>query len=488
MNKIKLFKEMQIAKTDPRLFSSFLEQMGRAIYTGIYEPNHPAADGNGFRTDVLELVKELNVEYVRYPGGNFVSGYNWRDGVGPKEERPRKLDLAWRSLETNEIGINEFKDWSDLAETKIMGAINLGTGTVRDAAEMIEYTNHPGGTDLAEMRKDHGWENPHNIDLWCLGNEMDGDWQIGQMSPEDYGKKAREAGKIMKLVDPTIETVVVGSSSPEQPLYPAWDRKVLEETFDYVDYISMHRYYWNEGNDQDFVACHKDFNDFIKTMGAVADYVKALKRSDKDIYLSVDEWNIWYLNEVVLKDWEQGPEILEDNYSYLDSLAFSSMMITLLNNADRVKIACLAQLVNVIAPIFTVPGGIAFKQTIYYPFYYFTNYGRGTVLNAYKTHETIKTKYSDETEAVISSIVLSEDETELNVFVLNTDLTNGHTIDIDFSDFGDVEFIEQFELHETDLTLSNTAENPEAVKPRSLKEVKTDLEPGSFTLIRYSLK
>ncbi len=488
MNKIKLFKEMQIAKTDPRLFSSFLEQMGRAIYTGIYEPNHPSADENGFRTDVLELVKELNVEYVRYPGGNFVSGYNWQDGIGPKEKRPRKLDLAWRSLETNEIGINEFKDWSDLADTKIMGAINLGTGTVRDAAEMIEYTNHPGGTDLSELRKQHGWENPHNIDLWCLGNEMDGDWQIGQMSPEDYGKKAREAGKIMKLVDPSIETVVVGSSSPEQPLYPAWDRKVLEETFDYVDYISMHRYYWNEGNDQDFVACHKDFNDFIKTMGAVADYVKALKRSDKDIYLSVDEWNIWYLNEVVLKDWEQGPEILEDNYSYLDSLAFSSMMITLLNNADRVKIACLAQLVNVIAPIFTVPGGIAFKQTIYYPFYYFTNYGRGTVLNAYKTNETIKTKYSDETEAVISSIVLSEDESELNVFVLNTDLTNGHTIDIDFSDFGQVEFIEQFELHETDLKLSNTADNPQAVKPKVLSELKSSLEAGSFTLIRFKVK
>lgn len=488
MNKIKLFKEMQIAKTDPRLFSSFLEQMGRAIYTGIYEPNHPSADENGFRTDVLELVKELNVEYVRYPGGNFVSGYNWRDGIGPKEQRPRKLDLAWRSLETNEIGINEFKDWSDLAQTKIMGAINLGTGTVQDAAEIIEYTNHPGGTDLSDMRKEHGWENPHNIDLWCLGNEMDGDWQIGQMSPEDYGKKAREAGKVMKLVDPTIETVVVGSSSPEQPLYPAWDRKVLEETFDYVDYISMHRYYWNEGNDQDFVACHKDFNDFIKTMGAVADYVKALKRSDKDIYLSVDEWNIWYLNEVVLKDWEQGPEILEDNYSYLDSLAFSSMMITLLNNADRVKIACLAQLVNVIAPIFTVPGGIAFKQTIYYPFYYFTNYGRGTVLNAYKTNETIKTKYSDETEAVISSIIHDEDKGELNIFVLNTDLSNGHTIDLDFADFGDVEFIEQFEMYETDLKLSNTPDNPNAVEPKVLTALKTDLNPGSFTLIRFKVK
>ncbi len=488
MNKIKLFKEMEISKTDPRLFSSFVEHMGRAINTGIYEPTHPLADENGFRKDVVDLVKDLNIEYVRYPGGNFVSGYNWRDGIGPKEHRARKLDLAWRSLETNEIGINEFKDWTELVDTKVMGAINLGTGTVRDAAEIIEYTNHPQGTDLSDMRREHGWDKPHNIDLWCLGNEMDGEWQIGQLSPEDYGKKAREAGKVMKLVDPNIETVVGGSSSPKQPQYPAWDRKVLEETFDYVDYISMHRYYWNEGNDQDFVACHKDFNEFIKTMGAVIDYVKALKRSKKDIYLSVDEWNIWYLNDVKLKDWENAPRILEDNYSFLDLLAFSGMVITLLNNSDRVKIACLAQLVNVIAPIFTVPNGIAFKQTIYYPFYYFTNYGRGTVLNTYNTSETIKTKYGDDTEAIISSTIFDEQKKEINLFILNTDLNNNHQIDLDFTDFGDVEFIEQYELYESNVHLSNTAENPEAVQAKLLTELKTTLESGSFTLIRYKLK
>lgn len=488
MNKIKLFKEMQIAETDPRLFSSFLEHLGRAIYTGIYEPEHPTANKDGFRKDVLELVKELNVEYVRYPGGNFVSGYDWKDGIGPKEKRPKKLDLAWRTVESNEFGINEFKDWSTLANTKIMGAVNLGTGSIKDAAEMVEYTNHPSGTDLSSLRKQHGWELPHKIDLWCLGNEMDGDWQIGHLSAEDYGKKAREAGKIMKLVDPNIETVLVGSSNPMQPSFPEWDRKVLEYAFDQVDYISLHRYYWNEGNDQDFVASHVDFDRFIKTVASTVDYVKAVKRSDKKIYLSVDEWNIWYLNEVELKDWEQAPMILEDNYSMLDALAFSGLIITLLNNADRVKIACLAQLVNVIAPIFTVPGGIAFKQTIYYPFYYFTNYGRGKVLNPYKTSELINTKYSEETEAVVSTSVLNEEKSELNIFVLNSDLKNKHEIDLDFTDFGEVQFIEQFELHNTNLKGTNTPDNPDAIVPKKLENLKTNLEAGSFTLIRFSLK
>lgn len=487
MNKIKLFREMQIAETDPRLFSSFLEHLGRAIYTGIYEPDHPTANEDGFRMDVLELVKELNVEYVRYPGGNFVSGYDWKDGIGPKESRPKKLDLAWRTLETNEFGINEFKDWSDLAETKVMGAVNLGTGTIKDAAEMIEYTNHPSGTDLAELRKEHGWKLPHDIDLWCLGNEMDGDWQIGHLSAEDYGKKAREAGKIMKLVDPNIETVLVGSSNPMQPTFPQWDREVLEHAFEQVDYISLHRYYWNEGSDQDFIASYVDFNNFIKTVASTVDYVKAVKRSDKDIYLSVDEWNIWYLNEVELKDWEQAPKILEDNYSVLDALAFSGLVITLLNNADRVKIACLAQLVNVIAPIFTVPGGIAFKQTIYYPFYYFTNFGRGKVLNTFNRVNTIETKYQQQTDAVISAAVFDEEKSELNIFVLNADLKNNQELSLDFSDFGDIEFMEQYILHDS-LEKTNTKDNPNAVIPQVVKQVELELKPGTFTVLRYKLK
>lgn len=255
---INVLKALPVGQTDPRLFSSFLEHLGRAIYGGIYEPGHPQADEHGFRQDVLDLIKPLNLSHIRYPGGNFVSGYRWQDGVG--KHRPRRLDLAWRSLETNEIGLNEFKIWSDLAGTQIMEAVNLGTGAPEDAAQLVEYCNFPGGTTLSDWRHQHGFPLPHNIKLWCLGNEMDGEWQIGHLSAEDYGKKAREAAKMMKWVDPELELVVVGSSSPLLASFPEWDRQVMELTYEQVDYISLHRYYWNEGNDQDFIASHADFS------------------------------------------------------------------------------------------------------------------------------------------------------------------------------------------------------------------------------------
>lgn len=484
MNKIKIFKDMVIAETDPRLFSSFLEHLGRAIYDGIYEPLHENADQNGFRKDVIDLVKDLNIEYVRYPGGNFVSNYDWKDGIG--ENRPTRLELAWKSVETNEFGINEFMNWSKLTDTKAMAAINLGTGSIKDAAEMIEYLNHPGGTYWSDLRKEHGFEKPHDIKLWCLGNEMDGDWQVGQLSALEYGKKAREASKIMKLVDSSIETVVVGSSNTMQKTFPEWDRVVLEETYENVDYLAIHRYYWNEGVDQDFIVSHYDFNNFIQTMKSTINYVKAYKRSDKDIFISVDEWNIWYLNDVKLKDWEQAPKILEDNYSVLDALTFSGLIITLLNNADIVKIACLAQLVNVIAPIFTEKNGIAFKQTIYYPYYYFSKYGRGKVLNTYNQSNKIKTKYSDETNAIISSVVLNDKD--INIFILNSDLKQSQTVLLDLSEVGDVEFIEQFILHDEDLAITNSVKKPDNVVPARKLELETVLEPGTFTLIRYKIK
>ncbi len=483
MNNITIDHYRVIAETDKRLFSSFLEQMGRAIYTGIYEPSHERANSDGFREDVLELVQDLNLEYVRYPGGNFVSGYNWRDGIG--ENRPTRLDLAWKTTESNEIGINEFVNWTKQANTKVMGACNLGTGTVRDAIELIEYTNHPCGTTLSDLRCEHGYRMPHAIDLWCIGNEMDGDWQIGQLSAEDYGKKAREVSKTMKLVDDTIQTVAVGSSSPEQPGYPAWDRVVLEETFDYVDYISLHRYYWNEGNKLDFITSFQDFDDFIKTMAATVKYVKALKRSNKDIYLSVDEWNIWYLNEVELKDWEKTPEILEDQYSFLDALAFSGLTITLLNNSDVVKIACLAQLVNVIAPIVTVPGGICYKQTTYYPFYFFSKYGRGEVLDTLNSVVNIKTKHAEQTPLIHSASVYNKDDNELNIFILNTDLENDQELELVFNNFNNVEFIESYSLESNDLTAKNTDLEPNNVVPIHNLEEEKVLRKASFKLMRY---
>lgn len=460
MNRLRVYNSKK-NKVDNRLFGSFLEHMGRAIYGGIYEPDHPKADENGFRKDVLELVKELNVSVVRYPGGNFLSGYDWKDGIG--EDRPRRLDLAWRTIETNEFGLDEFMKWAKKAKVEPMLAVNMGTGTPKDAAEMVEYTNFPKGTALSDSRRKNGQDAPYNVKLWCVGNEMDGPWQVGQLSAEDYGKKARESAKMMKLVDNKIETVVVGSSSSEMDTFPMWDRTVLEHSYEYADYISMHRYFENLGDDFNFLTSFVNMDSFIQKIKATADYVKAVKRSDKTMYMSFDEWNVWYLKKVELKEWEIAPTILEDRYSLLDALVFGGMTITLLKNSDRVKVACLAQLVNVIGPIFTEKGGAAIRQTIFYPFKDFSTYGRGSVLNSYQEGEKFKSIHGEGFK-VESVAILNEKETEITVFALNVNMESSEILNLEF-DYN-IEFIEQKVLDGNDLNAINTFENPHAVKPR----------------------
>ena len=227
------FKKSEI---DSRIYSSFVEHMGRVVYTGIYEPNHPTADKDGFRQDVLEKVKELGITMVRYPGGNFVSNYDWKDGVGPKEERPKRLELAWRAVETNEVGINEFMRWAKKAGVEPICAVNLGTKGIENAASFLEYCNMPAGTMYSDMRVKHGVSEPYKVKLWCLGNEMDGDWQIGHKTADEYGRLAEETAKAMKLIDENIELVVCGSAKSDMPTYPEWEATVLEHVYENVDY------------------------------------------------------------------------------------------------------------------------------------------------------------------------------------------------------------------------------------------------------------
>lgn len=481
--KLHVEKDFEISHTDDRLFSSFLEHLGRAIYTGIYEPGHPEADEDGFRSDVLKLVRELKVDHVRYPGGNFLSGYDWKDGIGPKKDRPRRLDLAWKTIESNQFGIDEFYDWSRKAGTKIMASVNMGTGTPKDAGEMVEYCNFPGGTYWSDLRAKNGHKDPMNISLWCIGNEMDASWQICHLDADDYGKKAREAAKIMKWVDPSIEVVVCGSSSCDMPTFPEWDRKVMEYTYDNADYISMHRYYENQGNDLDFLASFVDMNSFIHTLAATADYVKAEKRGTKDFKFSFDEWNVWYQSKDEPHDWMEAPSILEDNYSLLDALVFSGLGMTLLNHADRVKIACLAQLVNVIAPISTQKGGIAIRQTIFYPFRYLSQYGRGTVLQPVVKTPKIETKHGD-TPLLYTTAVHGDDDT-VTLFCLNIG-DEEMKVDIDLASFGSLTMTEHLCLDGDDLNAKNTFENPNCVVPREIAPVSGTFETCSVLLPKQS--
>lgn len=461
-------KDYSIANTDPRLFGSFIEHLGRAVYTGIYEPGHPTADEQGFRKDVLEVVRQLKVPIIRYPGGNFVSGYNWMDGIGPVAGRPKRLDLAWKSIETNEIGIDEFVDWCKKADSQVMEAVNLGTGTPADAGNLVEYCNHPSGTYWSDLRRANGHDQPHNIKVWCLGNEMDGPWQIGHLSAEDYGKKALEAAKIMRWVDPKIELVACGSSHTAMPTFPEWDRTVLEFLYDQVDYISLHRYYGHNdvGTIGDFLASFVDMDNFIHTITATVDYVKTQKRSKKTIQLSFDEWNVWAFRDTGFETWEHAKPRLEQIYNLADALVCGGMLCSLVNHADRIKIACLAQLVNAIAPIYTRPGGAVIKQTIFYPFQQMSQYGRGNVLKPLITCPKYDSKVYGEVPVLQMAVVLNQEMDEISVFILNCDQEDIE-ISMDFRSFGFIKPIEHMVLYGEDLSASNSFEEPEKVKPKS---------------------
>lgn len=417
-------KQQKIGKISKNLFGSFIEHMGRAIYTGIYEPGHPLADEDGFRQDVIALVKELQVPLVRYPGGNFVSGYRWRDGIGPRESRPRRLELAWRSIETNQVGMDDFALWAEKVGCDVMPAVNLGTGQPQDAADLVEYCNFQGGTELSDLRRKNGKENPYGFQYWCIGNEMDGDWQMCHMTSQEYGRKAHETIKMMKWIDPSIKVTVAGSSGVSNKTYPEWDRIVLEHTYDEADYLSLHQYYgFNPQSDRevDYLHAYLDLEDFIHSIISTADYVKAYKRSKKTMMLALDEWNIWHMHlpNPPGSDWSIAPSLLENSYDVKDALLFSGLMMTMMHHADRIKIGCLAQLVNVIAPIMTRPGGGILRQTIFYPYQAACFYAKGISLQTNIICEKVETKYGD-APLLCCAAAYQEETGELNLFLLNT--------------------------------------------------------------------
>jgi alpha-L-arabinofuranosidase len=490
--KIFLDKEFVIGEVDRRLFGSFIEHLGRAVYGGIYEPGHPRADARGFRLDVLELVRELKLPIVRYPGGNFVSSFNWEDSVGPVDRRPRRLDLAWKSVEPNSFGLGEFMRWAEEAGTETMMAINLGTRGIDAARSLVEYCNHPGGSYWSDLRKSHGSPKPFGIKLWCLGNEMDGPWQVGQKTPDEYGRIAYETAKALKLFDPSLELVACGSSNGRMPTFPQWEATVLEHCYDSVDYISLHHYFKNHEDDLPaFLASSIGMDRFIDSVAAACDFVKAKKRSKKPMYLSFDEWNVWYHSDEAdrkSEPWQVGPRLLEDVYTMEDALVVGCLLNSLLRHADRVKIACLAQLVNVIAPIMTENGGAAWRQTIYWPFLFASKYGRGTSMAlridtpAYESRDFGEAPYLD------ASAVLSEDGSSLSLFCVNRS-REPMELELAAAGFEGLALEEKIELCHEDLKATNSAEAPDTVAPRRAPASgAARLAPCSYAVLRYSAK
>ncbi|WNS43118.1 alpha-N-arabinofuranosidase [Paenibacillus sp. MMS20-IR301] len=482
-------KAYRLAEVDPRLYSSFIEHLGRAVYGGIYDPEHPEADPSGFRRDVAGMIRDIGVPLIRYPGGNFVSGYNWEDGVGPVEDRPSRLELAWRSLEPNTVGTNEFIEWARGVGADVMMAVNLGTRGVDAARHLLEYCNHPGGTYYSDLRAAHGYKEPHRIKTWCLGNEMDGPWQIGQKTAAEYGRLASETAKAMRLVDPEIELVACGSSFRSMPTYAEWEAEVLDHTYEQVDYLSLHTYYGNAENDTaNYLARSLDMDHFIREIIAVCDYIKAKKRSRKTLHLSFDEWNVWFHtleSDKQVAPWQFAPELLEDCYTFEDALMVGSMLITLLNHADRVKVACLAQLVNAIAPIMTETGGRAWKQTIYYPYLHASLYGRGTVLVPVLSSGKYDSKDYTDVPLLDTAIVYDEAREALTVFVVNKSLEEASLLECDIRGFAGYRVIEQIVMTSGDVKAVNTADSPDNVVPRRIHDA--GLADGRLTAVLPAL-
>ena len=483
MAKTKIFadKNLKIGDIDPNIYGSFLEHLGRAVYEGVYEPGHPTADQDGFRGDVLALVRELGVPLVRYPGGNFVSGYDWKDGVGPKAERRVRPDLAWASVEPNEFGTDEFIKWCKKAGIQPMLAFNMGTGTPKDALEFFEYCNYPSGTYFSDWRRKNGAEAPYGVKYWCIGNEMDGEWQICNLTADDYGKKAGQTMRMIRKIDAkrageegAVKLVVCGSSSVEIPTYPEWDRIVLEHTYDEADFISMHRYYEympsRKNPLEDFLGSADDMAAFIETIRATIRYVRAKKRSKHDVYISFDEWNVWSQHaKRTAPNWVRAPHLIEDQYTMRDLLVFGGMLNTLLNHADIVKVACLAQLVNVIAPILTQKGGAAIRQTIFYPFRYASENGRGEAIRSISTSDTFDSAYG-RARLINEAVTHDAAKKEVCVFLVNYG-QSAADIDLELRSFGALSCKEFVSIENNDLDIKNTFASPDAVVPEQREPV-----------------
>ncbi|MGI5239739.1 alpha-N-arabinofuranosidase [Dactylosporangium sp. CA-139066] len=481
-----------------RLFGSFVEHLGRCVYDGIYEPSHPDADKEGYRRDVIALVKELGVSTIRYPGGNFVSGYRWEDGVGPRENRPRRLDLAWHSTETNEIGLDEFAKWLKKVGSELMYAVNLGTRGVQEALDVLEYTNIRSGTTLSEQRIANGAFEPYDIRMWCLGNEMDGPWQLGHGTPDEYAKLAVKTARAMRQLDPTLELVVCGSSNAQMPLFANWERVVLAEAYDEVDYISCHAYYEpRDGDYASFLASAVNMDRFIDSIVATADHVKAVHGSQKSINISFDEWNVWYHSRYAevdritgIDDWPVAPRLLEDAYSVADAVVVGGLLISLLRHADRVKSASLAQLVNVIAPIMTEPGGPAWRQTTFFPFALTSRLARGVTLELKLESPTYETALYGEVSVVDAVATHDAGMGDTAIFMVNRSLTEAVELAVDVSNLGQVYVVDAQTLHDDDIHAKNTLDDPERVglKPNTSHSIgdgtlRITLPPVSWTAV-----
>ena len=491
---------------DDRIFSAFVEHLGNVIYNGIYNPSYPEADRDGFRKDVIALVKELNLTGIRYPGGNYICSYNWEDTVGPVEERPVRADLAWQQTEPNTIGLAEFEKWVKAVGSRLIMAVNMSTRGAVDAANLVEYCNHPKDTFYSDLRRKHGHEEPYGIREWCVGNEVDGPWNIGTKRAEVYGWDAAEAAKAMRRIDKNIELVAVGSSGTQLETYLEWDRIVLENVYDSCDYISLHRYMAMPGIDDPSSYDWSDAGDYLELAGrlerniqevaAVCDYVKGRKRSDKTMYISMDEYNA--IDVGLYEDerreernlWEIGPSERSRGMSMRCTLLFGLSMLTILRHSDRIRIACQAILINGGGMVICEKDEEAWVNGSYYIFLHCSRYGRGKVLEEVQEAPHYDTKTCKNVSALDSVSIYHEDEKELDIFVVNKSDGELEFV-LEPACFGRLEPIEHLIIATEKLTDHNSAEKKEVIRPVSRMDIvsgdgqiKCKLDKYSWNVLR----
>jgi alpha-N-arabinofuranosidase len=475
-----LHSRFQVGAVDPRVFGGFLEHMGRAVYEGIYDPTSRLADTEGLRTDVLSALNRLQLTAMRYPGGNFASGYHWLDGVGPKEKRPTVRELAWQSIETNQFGTDEYIRLCRQQGWTPMLTVNLGTGTPEEARNWVEYTNSPAGTKYADMRASGGSREPYGVKLWCLGNEMDGEWQLGHVPAKEYAIRAQQAAKMMKDTDRSIELVACGSCGIGQSTYMDWDRQVLEHLGDAADYISLHRYVGNPEDDTaDFLAVTNSIDTQIEEMDATCRFAQARRKSKKRTLLCFDEWNVWYKNMEMDGEGKFAPHLIEEVYNLEDALVVAGFLNSFIRHADTVKIATIAQIVNVIAPILT-NGDNILLQSIFYPFEMISSRREGISLKVQIEGESYESKsYGTATYADASAIL---DGDQLKVFITNRHIDRPLEVTIKPADFNITSFASAEILTGQGPKSANSYENPKVVKSAAFDDIRIKNDAALMSL------
>jgi alpha-N-arabinofuranosidase len=490
-----LDSQHHVGNVDRRIFGGFLEHLGRAVYEGVYDPGNPLSDADGFRRDVIDVLKPLAMPIMRYPGGNFVSAYDWKDGVGLKQNRPKRPDYAWQSIESNQFGTDEFMKWCKQIDTAPMMAVNLGTAGATEAGQLLEYCNMKTGTYWADQRKKNGHADPYGAKLWCLGNEMDGPWQAGHVPAEVYAQRALAASQLMKGLDNSIETVACGSSARGMNTYLEYDRTVLEYCWNSVDYISAHRYSNNNRNDTPwYLAEGVEITRVIEDYAGLIGYVRGMKKNDKNVYVSFDEWNVWYKAhgpDHCNGKWAEAPHLLEEVYNLEDALVCAQYLSAFIRRADVVKVACIAQIANVIAPILTRKEGVL-VQSIYYPFLMFSKYANGVSLTPVVKSPMYKAGERGETPVLDTAATLDETGNAA-VFLTNRSSTDAISVDVHISDRKPLKVSYSQVLAGTDAKAANSWENPNAVKPAAAscsivdeRFVRVNVPALGFATVQFS--